>query len=263
MHIAVCVKRVADTSEVELAVAADGSAFDQDDFGWELNEWDQVAVETALRLREKHGGTVSAWCVGDKDDEEVLRRALAMGCDHAELLCDESFSDSDALGVARVLAAALAAADADLILCGAVAADTAEGVIGGLLAALLDLPMVPLATAMDVADGVCRVRHEVEDGLERVREVTLPALVTVQTGLCTPRYVSIRGIRKVSGVEIPQRGAEELGLARDQVGSAAAKVVNKKSSLPERGGGAEILAGSDEEKVARLVELIRQHGGLS
>jgi electron transfer flavoprotein beta subunit len=260
MNVIVCVKRVPDLAEAEVQIDRSGRAIRTDDLEWGINEWDNYAVEAAVRLKEAHGGKVTALTVGGDDDEEVLRRALAMGADQALRLADPAFADSDALGLATVLAHACRRQPFDLVLTGAVSADDGRGHVGGMLAALLDLPHVALATALEVSDGKARVRHEVEGGLERLVALDLPALVTVQTGINEPRYVSIRGIRKVAQVAIPVLGAAELGIDPATVGAAAARVVTEELSLPPRGQGAEMLEGSHDEVVAALVERLRERG---
>ncbi len=259
MDIYVCIKRVADTSEVEIAVDRTGRALEEGDFSWDINEWDNFAVEAAVSLKEQHGGAVTALTVGGEDDEEVLRRALAMGCDAALHLSDPAFEGTDAWGIATVLAAALKGKSFDLLLLGAVSGDENRGQVGGFLAGMLDLPLVALATGLEVSGAKATVRHEVEGGLERIVEVDLPAVVTVQTGINEPRYVSIRGIRKVGSMEIPVLGAGELGL---EAGAVAARVTLEELFLPPKGEGAEILEGSDDERVARLVEMLHERGGL-
>ncbi len=262
MDIYVCIKRVADTSEVEIEIDRSGRALEEEDFSFDINEWDNFAVEAAVQLKEQHGGTVTALTVGGEDDEEVLRRALAMGCDAALHLSDEAFEGSDAWGVATVLAAALKGKPCDLVLLGAVSGDEGRGQVGGFLAGMLDLPLVALATGLTVDGAKATVRHEVEGGLERVVELGLPAVVTVQTGINEPRYVSIRGIRKVSGMEIPVLGAGELDLDASAVGAAGARVTLEELFLPPKGEGAEILEGSDDERIDKLVDMLHERGGL-
>ncbi len=262
MDIFVCVKRVADTSEVDIEIDRTGLALEEEDFSFDINEWDNFAVETALQLKEKHGGTVTALTVGSEDDEEVLRRALAMGCDDAFHLSDDAFEGSDGWGIAQILAATLNGKSFDLLLFGTVSADEGAGQVGGFVAGMMDLPLVSLATALDVDGNKATVRHEVENGLERVLEVDLPAVVTVQTGIYEPRYVSIRGIRKVSSVEIPVQGVSDLGLEASQVGAGGARVKLEELSLPPQGQGAQILEGSDGEMIDKLIDLLQENGGL-
>ncbi len=259
MDIVVCIKRVPDVAEADVEIESSGLRIDDSDLSWGMNEWDTFAVEEALRLKEAHGGSVTALTVGGEDDEEVLRRALAMGADQALHLQDDAFAGADPLGVAKILAAAIGKRPYDLVLTGAVSGDTGSAQLGGMLAALLDVPQVALATRTAFADGKLEVQHEVEGGLERVVELDLPAVVTVQTGINQPRYVSIRGIRKVASVEIPVEGAAELGLA---AGALAAQVTLKELFLPPTGDGAEILEGNTDEVVEKLVERLRERGGI-
>jgi len=261
MDIVVCVKRVPDVAEADVTVRKGGTGIDDDDLTWGLNEWDAFAVAEALRLKEAHGGTVTAITMGGEDDEEVLRRALAMGADKAVHLMDAAFEGSDPRAVAGILAAAIRTLPHDLVLTGAMAGDSAGAQLGGMLAALLDVPQVALATRTAWRDGKLEVQHEVEGGLERVVELDLPAVVSVQTGINDPRYVSIRGIRKVAGVEIPVQGLAELGLAADAVGRAGSRVRLEELSLPPAGEGAEILEGGVDEVAAALVERLRERGG--
>lgn len=262
MEIVVCVKRVPDMSEAEPVIDPSGRAIATAGLAWGINEWDNCAVEAALRLKEAHGGRVTALTVGGEEDEEVLRRALAMGCDAAARLDDPAFAGSDAWCVATVLARAIVLQSFDLVLCGAVSSDENRGQVGGFLAAILDVPLVALATELVVRGRTARVRHEVEGGLERIVEVELPALVTVQTGLAEPRYVSVRGIQRAASAEIPILGAAALGLGASEVGAAAARVRTEGLSLPPRGAGAEILGGSSEEAVAALLDRLHAHGAL-
>lgn len=260
MDILVCIKRVPDLAEAELAIAPGGRNVDDADLSYGINEWDNFAVEEAVRLKEAHGGTVTALTVGDEEAEEVLRRALAMGADEALHLVDDAFAGGDPWAVAQVLRAAIAGRPFDLILCGAISADGTSGQTGGMLAALLGVPQVALATGLEVEGGKAQVRHEVEGGLERVVELDLPAVVTVQTGINEPRYVSIRGIRKVASVEIPTRSAADLGLDAAAVGAAGSRVTLEELFLPPAGEGAEILEG--DGAVATLVARLRERGGL-
>lgn len=261
MEIIVCIKRVPDVSEIEVELDRDGRSIVTTDLDYDVNEWDNFAIEAAVQLKETHGARVTAMTVGDEDSEEVLRRALAMGADDAVHLMDPAFEGSDAWGVATLLHRAIAERPHNLVLTGAISADQARGHVGGMLAAMLDIPMIALATDLSVENGTATVRHEVEGGLERIEQVDLPALLSVQTGLNEPRYVSIRGIRKVARTEIPVLTAADLGLDPATIGASAVRVIEEGLSLPIRGEGAEILSGSDDEVIAGLVERLHQQGG--
>lgn len=262
MDIVVCIKRVPDLSDADLAIDKATKRLAVDDLDHGVNEWDNFAIETAVRLKEQHGGRVTALTVGDAEAEEVLRRALAMGADDALHVEDDAFAGSDPWCIANALQRALAGRKPDLVLCGAISADGSNAQVGGLLAGLLGLPQVALATGLEVAAGKALVRHEVEGGQERVVEVALPAVVSVQTGIFEPRYVSIRGIRKVADVAIPKKSAGDLGLKPSEVGVAGSRVLVEEMFLPPKGKGAQMLEGDVEDIAASLVDKLRERGGL-
>ena len=262
MEILVCVKRVPDTAENEIEVNRDGTGVKQDDLVYSVNEWDNYAVEEALQIREDAGGTVTVITVGDDDSEEVLRREMAMGADEGMLLSDDAFNGSDGRGVAGILKAAVEKGNYDLILTGAQADDGAAQV-GGMLAALLDLPYASLVASLEVLDDKkIKVGREIEGGNLEMSEMALPCVLSIQTGINEPRYVGIRGIRKVASVEIPVSGADDLGIASDSVGAAGAKAPRIDYFVPELGEGAEMLEGSTDEIVAKLIEMLKAKGGI-
>lgn len=261
MEILVCVKRVPDTSENEIGLNGAGNDIERDDLVYSVNEWDNYAVEEALQIVDRVGGSVTVVTVGDEESEEVLRREMAMGAQKGLLLSDEAFEGSDGRGVAAVLKAAVEKGGYDLVLTGT-QADDGAGQVGGMLAAMLDWPFASLVNAIEVAEGRLKVGREIEGGNQEWSEIDLPCVLSIQTGINEPRYVGIRGIRKVASVEIPKLGAPELGLSPEQVGSAAAKVRRLDYFVPEAGAGAEILEGGTEEIVERLIEMLKAKGGL-
>lgn len=260
MNIVVCVKRVPDLSEVEVEIDASRRRIKTDQLPFGLNDWDRFAIEEAIRLRDEHGGKVTVLTAGNEESEDVLRRALAMGADEAVRITDPSLVGADAYVTTRALGAAIATQPYDLVLTGSVSSDGGSGSVGGMLSELLGIPQVALATRLVVSGGTARVQHEVEGGLERVVEVDLPALVTVQTGINEPRYVSIRGIRKVADVDIPVKSATDLGLDAGDLQDRW--VTTEELFLPPTGASAEILDGNPDEVVEQLIERLKQNGGL-
>jgi electron transfer flavoprotein beta subunit len=262
MEILVCVKRVPDTAENEIEIMADGTGIEEEDLVYSVNEWDNYAVEEAIQIRDKVGGSVTVVSVGDDESEEVLRREMAMGADKGILLEDDAFENSDGRGIAAILKAAVEKGQYDLILTGA-QADDGAGQVGGMLAAMLDWPYASLVNFIDTADGkTIKVGREIEGGNQELNEIDLPCVLSIQTGINEPRYVGIRGIRKVASVEIPTQGAGDLGVAADTVGAAGAKVKRVDYFTPELGDGAEMIEGSTEEKVEKLIEMLKAKGGL-
>ncbi len=261
MEILVCIKRVPDTAENEIEIKGDGTDIKRDDLVYSVNEWDNYAVEEAIQIRDRVGGTVTVVTVGDEESEEVLRREMAMGADSGIRLTDAAFSGSDGRGTAAVLKAAVQKGKYDLVLTGAQADDGAAQV-GGMLAAMLDWPYASLVNRIEVEEGKLKVGREIEGGNQELNAIALPCVLSIQTGINEPRYVGIRGIRKVASVEIPVHGAGDLGVDPAAVGAAAAKVKRLDYFVPQLGAGAEILEGSMEEKIDKLIELLKAKGGL-
>ncbi len=262
MEILVCVKRVPDTSENEITVNKDGTDIEREDLVYSVNEWDNYAVEEAIRLRDKVGGSVTVVSLGPEDAEEVVRREMAMGADKGIHLMDAAFEASDGYGIATALKAEILKGSYDLVLTGA-QADDGAGQVGGMLAAMLQWPFAALVNKVEVADdGTLKVGREIAGGNQEFSEIRLPCVLSIQTGINEPRYVGIRGIRKVASVEIPVHGAADLGLSLEAVGAAAARVKRLDYFLPELGEGAEILEGTEEEIIDKLIELLKSKGGI-
>jgi len=256
MEILVCVKRVPDTSENEIAVNSAGTDIERDDLVYSVNEWDNYAVEEAIQIRDKVGGSVTVITVGDDDSEEILRREMAMGADQGILISNEAFEGADGKGIAGLLKAAVEKGKYDLILTGA-QADDGAGQVGGMLAAMLDMPYASLVNLLEVIDDKkIKVGREIAGGNQEMNEMDLPCVLSIQTGINEPRYVGIRGIRKVASVDIPVMKAADLGV------DATAKVKRLDYFVPDMGEGAEMLEGSTEEILEKLVEILKAKGGI-
>lgn len=261
MEILVCVKRVPDSAENEIEMNSEGNDIERDDLVYSVNEWDNYAVEEAIQIADKVGGTVTVVTVGDDEADEVLRREMAMGAQKGLLLTDDAFEGSDCKGIATILKGAVEKGNYDLVLAGA-QADEGAGAVGGMLAAMLDLPYASLVNKIEVGDGKLNIGREIEGGNMEMNEITLPCVLSIQTGINEPRYVGIRGIRQVSGVEIPELAAADLGVDASAVGEAGAKVKKVDYFIPETGDGAEMLEGSNEEIINKLIEILKANGGL-
>jgi electron transfer flavoprotein beta subunit len=159
---------------------------------------------------------VTVVSIGDPDAEEVVRREMAMGAANGLLLVDPAFEGSDGRGIAEILAAAVRKGSYDLVLTGAQADDGAAQV-GGMLAALLDWPYASLVNLIEVKDGgLLRIGREIEGGNQEINEIETPCVLSIQTGINEPRYVGIRGIRKVASVEIPTLMRPPIGAGAGQ-----------------------------------------------
>ena len=262
MEILVCVKRVPDTSENEIELNRAGTDIERDDLVYSINEWDNYAVEEAIQIVSRCGGSVTVVTIGSEEDEEVLRREMAMGANHGVMISDECFTGSDGYGIAAILKAFVKKGKYDLILTG-VQSDDGGGQVGGMLAAMLDYPFASLVNSIEVLEGrKLRVSREIEGGNKEINEIDLPCVLSIQTGINEPRYVGMRGIRQVASVPIPTADAAELGIDPQTIGEATAKVKRLDYFVPALGKGAEMLQGSQEEIIDRLVELVSAKGGL-
>ncbi|PIE62716.1 MAG: electron transfer flavoprotein subunit beta [Desulfobacter postgatei] len=261
MNILVCVKRVPDTAENEFELNSEGNDLDRDDLVYSVNEWDNYAVEEAIQIVDNLGGNITVVTVGDDEAEEVLRREMAMGANNGILLSDDAFEGSDGKGLATILKAEVEQGDYDLILTGA-QADEGAGQVGGMLAAMLDYPYASLVNKIEPGDGKIKVGREIEGGNQEMNEIELPCVLSIQTGINEPRYVGIRGIRKVASVEIPVKDAQDLGLDAGNLGQAGAKTKRVDYFVPDLGDGAEMLEGSTDEIIEKLIEKLKAKGGL-
>jgi electron transfer flavoprotein beta subunit len=263
MEILVCVRRVPDTSENEIELNSAGNDIERDELVYSINEWDNYAVEEALQIVSRVGGKVTVVTVGDDEDEEILRRQMAMGATHGVLLSDHLFAGSDGRGIAAILKAFVQKGDYELVLTGVQAEDGAAQV-GGMLAAMLDYPFASLVNSIEILDGkTLRITREIEGGNKEINEIDLPCVLSIQTGINEPRYVGMRGIRQVASVPIPTFGASGLNVNPATVGPFAAKVKRVDYFVPAAGRSAEMLQGKPEEIADKVVELVRTNGGLS
>jgi len=262
VEILVCIRRVPDTSENEIELNREGNDIERDELVYSINEADNYAVEEALQIVARTGGTVTVATVGGEDDEEILRREMAMGANRGVLMSDEAFSGSDGRGIATILKAFIEKGHYDLILTG-IQAEDGSAQVGGMLAALLDYPFASLVTSIEVLEGKkLKISREIAGGNKEMNEIDLPCVLSIQTGINEPRYVGMRGIRQVAGVAIPTFSVKDLGIGACSVGEAAAKVRRVDYFVPALGKGAEILCGTREENVDKVLELVAAKGGL-
>ena len=257
MKIAVCVKQVPDT-EAKIKIGADGRSVDETGVNLVVGPFDEYAVEEALRLREKHGGEVVAYTVGDERAATAIRTVLAMGADRGVHLKDPAFEGSDGLGISRILAAALRSEAFEMILFGKQAVGSDRGQVGPRVAELLDLPHVSVVVALSVEGGALRAEREIE-GATEVVESPLPAVITAQKGLNEPRYASLKGILAAKKKEIRVMGAADIGVDPATVGAAGAAEVWEKLELPPGRSAGKILKDMDPASAAKeLARLLRE-----
>lgn len=256
MNIVVCVKRVPMTQEVDLEIDEGASDIRRDGLAYVINDWDSYAIEEAIRLKESLGGTVTALTVGSEGDEEVLRRSLAMGADRAFRIDPEDLV-LDPFVLSGVLAGVIRDLDHDLVLTGVQADDDNYGAVGTMLAERLGLAHAAVVTAIEPSGGEAKIRVELEGGMDEILRIRLPALLSIQTGINEPRYVSIMGIRKAKKKELNVIKASEIGLAE---GSLSPQAVVEEVFLPPEAEGAEMLEGDPSAIADRIIRILKEKG---
>jgi len=221
-----------------------------------LNGNDEYTLEAALRLVDAHGGDVTLVAMAPAEARDALRKGLAMGAARAVLVTDDALAGSCALSTMQVLAAVLRTIECDLVLAGADSADGGGGVVGAGIAALLDLPLVSGAAAIDAADqGAIRVRRIIGIGEETV-EVTLPAFVVGTQLLGEPRYPTLKGIMGARAKEIAVRKLAEIGLADAAVGGGSATTVVVAQRPPAARAAARVVREAPDAAAREIVEFL-------
>ncbi|MEK7861089.1 MAG: electron transfer flavoprotein subunit beta/FixA family protein [Chloroflexota bacterium] len=253
MKLLVCLKQTPD-STVRVKVGSDGRSVDASAITWAISPYDEYAVELALERKDADPSTIVAVVtVGPARSRDVLRQALAMGCDEAIIVTGAAAETLDGLAVARALAKVVEEAKPDLVLCGRQASDDDQGLVGPALAETLGWPHVATITKFAAADGAVDVWKEVEGGHE-VWRASGPAVLTVQKSEKEPRYPSLPGIMKAKKKEIPEKDAAALG---GDAGSPKLEIV-KMEPPPVRGGGKIMKDGDMKQTAAELVRLLRE-----
>jgi len=251
MKILVCLKQTFDT---EAKIVLDGSGkIDRKGVSMIVNPYDEFAVEEALKIVEKDGGSVTVISVGDSGAQDALRQALAMGADDA-VLVDVGDMELDEFSTATILAATIKSLEYDLVLGGFRAIDDGSAQVAGRVAEILNIPVVNVVTKLELAGGKATATREIEGGNEVV-EVPLPAIITAQKGLNEPRYPSMKGIMKAKKKPLAKKKLADVGLD-DSAAAPKIKVISY--SLPEARQAGKIVPGEPAEAAAALAKMLRE-----
>lgn len=243
MKIVACVKQVPDS---EAKVSASGGAISWGDAPLVINPFDEYAVEGALQLKEAHGGTVTALCIGPESGKEALKHALAMGADDAILIADGALERLDTQGAARVLAAAVKKiGSVDLVLFGRQTLDDGSGLTAAQTARVLGWPMLGFVGQIKVEDGGISVARVIEEGRQNVK-APMPAVLSIVQSIGEPRYPSFIGIRKAAKAAIPAWSLADIG------SPAPAQVVTRMELItpPSREITCEVITGDTPAVIA-------------
>ena len=258
MKVLVAVKEIAsveDDFEIDGLGVADGYV------EYDLNEWDDYAIEEAVQIKEEGDDVeVVTVTVGPERAEETIRMALAKGADRAIRVWDDAIEAQELLDVgakARILAAVVEEEDPDLVLTGVQASDDGFGATGVALADAVGFQWAAVVNGLELDDGVAHVHRELEGGIEELTDVDLPAVLTIQTGINEPRYASLRGIRQAQSKEIAPKALGDLGLDAAAVDS---RIDLTAMYEPESESDTQFFEGGVDEQAAALAGVLRDRG---
>jgi electron transfer flavoprotein beta subunit len=261
MKVLVTISEVADVDD-EFEI--DGLEIDSRYLTYDLNEWDNYALEEAVQLSEGSDEDVEVVTatIGPERAEETIRQALAKGADRAVRVWDDTLAAAsvlDPLTKARVLAAVVEEEAPDLVLTGVQSGDDSFGATGVALAAAIDYAWGAVVNDLDLDPGedVATVHRELEGGLEELAEVDLPAVLTIQTGINEPRYASLRGIRQAQSKTLAAQDLSDLGLAEADLDLP---LTLADLAVPEVESDVKLFEGGPEETAGDLAELLRDEG---
>ncbi|MDP9074873.1 MAG: electron transfer flavoprotein subunit beta/FixA family protein [Actinomycetota bacterium] len=263
MNVVVCVKQIPDPASPG---KLDPATHTLDRSGkLILDDSDAYGVEMGLQLVDAAGGgEVTLVSMAPRGEMSGLRTALAMGAQRAILVSDDLLAGTDALGTAKVLAAAIKRADPDLVIAATESTDGYTGTLPAQLAELLGLPSVTFAKRVrvdageDGGAGRVLVDRQTEAGYDEVT-CPLPALVTVTAGVVEPRYPSFKGIMAAKGRPVDQLTVADLGLGPEQVGAAGARqeITSVEPSAARQGGEVVVDEGDGHERIVAFLEQLK------
>jgi len=260
VHIIVPIKQVPETSNVKMDPVT--GTMIRAGVGTVVNPLDLFAIETAVRLKEAHGGRITTLTMGPRGADKALREAMAMGCDDGVLVSDRAFAGSDSWSTSYTLAQAIRKlGDFDLIVAGERATDGDTGQVGPGIAAWLDLPLATYVAAItrvdparaDARAGGLTVERLVEEGYQ-VLDLPMPALLTVVKEIAAPRLPTLRGKKRAKAAEIPLFTAADLDLEPSYLGLKGSPTKVVKVATPKVTRGGTLVRAPDEDAVADAVD---------
>ncbi len=256
MRIIVCIKQVPDTDQMKFdketySLIRDGVPF-------VINPFDENALESALQIKEQHGGEVIVISMGVPQVAESLRHAVGMGADRAILLSDRRFALADTLATSYTLATAIKKiGDFDLVLFGKQSVDSDTGQVGPSVAELLDVPQITYAGKIEITDGKL-IAERMLEGYSEIVESPMPAVVSVVREINKPRHPSLKGVLKAKKAEIPVWTPDDIDADPERIGKNGSATAVTGTFTPSLKGKNEILEGSPEEIAETLFSRLRE-----
>ena len=252
---------VTEVAEVDDEFEIQGQSIDDRYLSYDLNEWDDYAIEEAVQLSETYDDVeVVSVTVGPERAEETIRQGLAKGVDRAVRVWDDDLTGEllDPGTKAALLAGVVEAEEPDFVFSGVQSADVSFGATGVALATEVGFEWAAVVNEFDLDPeaGVANVRRELEGGVEELTEVELPAVFTIQTGINEPRYASLRGIRQAQQKPLDVETPADLGVDVESALSLSSL------SVPETESDVTYFEGSADEAAAQLATFLREEKGV-
>ena len=257
MHIIVLVKQVPDAAEVK--INRETNTLIRDGVPSIINPYDMYAIEEALRLREKHGGKVTAVTMGPPQAAEALKEAVSLGVDDVVLLSDRAFAGADTWATSYALAQGIRKVGAfDLVIAGKQAIDGDTAQVGPETADMLGIPFVAYTRKIEKVESGQMVAERLMDEGYDVVETSLPALITVVKEINTPRLPSLKGKMKAKSLQVKPWTASDIGADPDRIGLKGSPTQVVRIFPPAPRGQREILTGTIEDQVAIVVKKLKE-----
>ena len=252
MKICVLIKQVPD-KDSPLIIADDHVSLADNNITWVSNESDNYALEEALLLKEAHDGEVVVCTLGSESARQVLKDAMAKGADRGIFLSDSQFDSLDVLSIAKVFASSLKDENFDLIMSGLQSDDQGNSQLGVLMAELMGMSHASLVMGTEVLDeNTIKVKRELEGGWFQWTTLSLPASISIQSGINTPRYATLKGIMMVKNKTVDEFNGESVpGL------DLSAKVTLKNMYIPEKSKETVFIDGAPDEIVEKLMDVFK------
>jgi len=252
MKICVLIKQVPD-KDSSLTIADDHLTLVENNITWVSNESDNYALEEALQLKEKHGGEVIACTLGKDSARQVLKDALAKGADRGIFISDSAFENLDVLSLGKVFASTLEKENFDLIMSGLQSDDQGNSQLGLIIAELLNMSHGTLGMGTEIIDdSTIRLKKELEGGWFQWTKLSLPASISIQSGINSPRYATLKGIMMVKKKTVDEISASDVASE-----ALASNITVKKLYVPDKTKETQFIEGSPDEISEQLVELFK------
>jgi len=254
MNILICIKQVPDM-ESKFKINGEGNWYDRADLAWRMNEYDEYAVEQAVRLKEQvKEADLTVLCIGPDQVTETMKKALAMGCDRGVHIADAESYKREPIEIASMIAGFAKDKHFDIIFTGMQSQDRGSAQVGVMVAELLGIPAVTTIVGFTYDNGTIQIKRELEGGSKALVTATTPVVLTCQLGLNTPRYPTLPNIMKAKKKEL-------LTMAPD-TGGIVPRQETASFYFPEKKGGGIVLEGDVPELADKLIQLLKDKTGI-